>query len=382
MRSVLAALAFVACAAVVQAQPFATKDLSTTTCPGAGCLILQVDGQGSIGIQVLGTFVGTLQFQQSIDPADASYVSLAMVPNTGGATVTSATAPGFWTGPIAGARYIRVKFSAYTSGTATVLNVNTLTRAQSNAPGTAGSFSSVAVGDGSQSLPSFTFTSETNKGFWSSGVAQISVGTGGTERARFTPDSILQLNDAGYIGLGSATDVRIIRDAANTPAIRNSTNAQVLNIYNTFTDASNYERLAVGFASNIAVIGPSALGTGTNRSMRFQVNGAVPTILFNIAGTDVWNISNAGNFVGITQSRGLGYGTGAGGAVTQITSRATGVTLNTVSGDITLFSAAGSATAASFTVSAGSFIVTFYTTGGTAVDAPVFHFSIVKGANS
>jgi len=106
---------------------------------------------------------------------------------------------------------------------------------------------------------------------------------------------------------------------------------------------------------------------------------------------------------------GVGYTTGAGGAVTQLTSRTTGVTLNTVSGDITLFTAAGSATPATFTVtdsaigahdtvevneqsgtnlyetfvtaiSAGSFNITFFTTGGTASDAPVFKFNVIKGS--
>lgn len=105
---------------------------------------------------------------------------------------------------------------------------------------------------------------------------------------------------------------------------------------------------------------------------------------------------------------GIGYATGAGGAVTQLTSRATGVTLNTVSGAITMFSAAGSATSASFTVtnsavaatdtvilnvksstnkyrayvttvSAGSFEITFETTGGTSTDAPVINFNVIKG---
>ena len=105
---------------------------------------------------------------------------------------------------------------------------------------------------------------------------------------------------------------------------------------------------------------------------------------------------------------GVGYSTGAGGAVTQLTSRTTGVTLNKVSGAITLFSAAGSATPASFTVTnsavvatdtisinqksgtdkyhllitavgAGSFQVTFFTTGGTTTEQPVFNFNVIKG---
>jgi hypothetical protein len=109
----------------------------------------------------------------------------------------------------------------------------------------------------------------------------------------------------------------------------------------------------------------------------------------------------------LTGSGGLGYGTGSGGAVTQATSRTTGVTLNKTNGAITLFTAAGSATAATFTVTnsavaatdtvvlsvksgtnvyltyvtavaAGSFNVTFLTTGGTASDAPVINFSVIK----
>lgn len=108
---------------------------------------------------------------------------------------------------------------------------------------------------------------------------------------------------------------------------------------------------------------------------------------------------------------GLGYlpGTGAGSTVTQLTSRTTAVTINFYAGQITMFSAAGSATAASFTVNDnlvkstdvieilpasgatnlymvqvtavanGSFQVTFFTTGGTATDAPVLNFIVIHG---
>ena len=108
-----------------------------------------------------------------------------------------------------------------------------------------------------------------------------------------------------------------------------------------------------------------------------------------------------------TGTAGVGYATGAGGAVTQITSRTTGVTLNKTAGAITLVSAAGSATAATFTVTnstvaatdviilnqksgtdlydlmvtavaAGSFNLTFRTTGGTTTETPVFNFAVIK----
>lgn len=108
---------------------------------------------------------------------------------------------------------------------------------------------------------------------------------------------------------------------------------------------------------------------------------------------------------------GIGYSTGAGGAVTQITSRTTGVTLNSLAGAITLVSAAGSTTPASFTVTnsnvaasdvvvlsqksgtdlyslsvtatgAGTFQVTFNTKSGTTTEQPVFNFVVIKGAAS
>lgn len=108
---------------------------------------------------------------------------------------------------------------------------------------------------------------------------------------------------------------------------------------------------------------------------------------------------------------GIGYSTGGGVAVTQATSRATAVTANAYSGAITMFTAAGSATPASFTVNNanvsatdtivvsvksstnvyevfvtavanGSFQITFFTTGGTGSDAPVINFAIVHAATS
>jgi len=112
-------------------------------------------------------------------------------------------------------------------------------------------------------------------------------------------------------------------------------------------------------------------------------------------------------------SGGIGYTTGAGGSVTQLTSRTTGVSLNRVCGTITLVNATNAAvdgpTANSFTVTnsavastdriivnqvsgtdkylvfvtnvgAGSFQLTFYTTGGTSTEQPVFGFAVIKGA--
>lgn len=127
------------------------------------------------------------------------------------------------------------------------------------------------------------------------------------------------------------------------------------------------------------------------------------------------SIASSGSIKSTAATSGVGYATGAGGVVTQGTNRTTGVTLNTVSGAITLFSqvntAVSGATAQTFTVtnsavaatdtvivnqksgtdsyltfvtnvSAGSFKITNYTTGGTTNEAPVFTFNIIKGVIS
>ena len=49
---------------------------------------------------------------------------------------------------------------------------------------------------------------------------------------------------------------------------RNSTNAQTFRIYNTFTDASNYERGFFRWNTNVLELGTEVAGTGTARNIR------------------------------------------------------------------------------------------------------------------
>mgnify|MGYP006988338109 CR=1 FL=1 len=123
------------------------------------------------------------------------------------------------------------------------------------------------------------------------------------------------------------------------------------------------------------------------------------------------NVSISGTHSLVGASSTMGFGTGSGGAVTQATSRTTGVTLNKSSGAITLVSAAGSTSWQSFTVTnslvaatdvvlvsqksgtdlyevhvtavgAGSFRISFKTTAGTTTEQPVFNFVVIKAATS
>lgn len=69
----------------------------------------------------------------------------------------------------------------------------------------------------------------------------------------------------------TATDLAILRDAAGTLAQRNGTNAQASRVYNTYTDASNYERMAMGWSGNTFTFGFENAGTGAaRRNIAFQ----------------------------------------------------------------------------------------------------------------
>jgi len=72
------------------------------------------------------------------------------------------------------------------------------------------------------------------------------------------------------LGFGRATayPTRLTFDGFHILAQRNGANAQTFNIYNTYTDASNYERGFLKWNSNVLEIGTEANGTGTARSVR------------------------------------------------------------------------------------------------------------------
>ena len=299
------------------------------------------------------------------------------------------------------------------------------------------------------------------------GVVNVGGGAGGSGRITFADTGFgiqlygtgsgvqpLNVDAAGGLAivgtaktLSLSTDVILTRDAANNLALRNGTAAQNYNVYGTYTDASNYERIGLGFNGTSYLVYTAAAGTGTSRPLTIGAGSAAITIdsgsnidLRSNAGTVYWRVSSsnggrleagsdntydigvsgsvrprdyfgAGKITSAGATSGVGYAAGAGGAVTQITSRTTGVTLNTVAGAITLVSAAGSATPATLTVTdsavaatdvikvvqksgadkyhllvtnvaAGSFQITFFTTGGTTTESPVFNFAVIKAVTS
>ena len=195
-----------------------------------------------------------------------------------------------------------------------------------------------------------------------------------------------------FLGAGTATAIRFYQPTNSWYQINSDA------VYGTNVQAF----LAVPSSANLRAAMTDETGTGS------LVFATTPTLVTPVIGAATGTSLTATGVIASTGTAGVGYATGAGGTVVQGTNRTTGVTLNKTTGSITLFSAAGSATAATFTVTnstvaatdviilnqksgtdlydlmvtavaAGSFNITFRTTGGSTTETPVFNFAVIKG---
>jgi hypothetical protein len=136
----------------------------------------------------------------------------------------------------------------------------------------------VLAGNGSGSEMSFGFASEISTGFYLPGTSVIGFAITGTAKIGIT-SSVVRLESSQGFGWSSGSpiltniDTSLFRDAADTLAQRRGVNAQTFRLYNTFTDASNFERGKMEWASNTLRIGTEKAGTGTARALEFQTNG-------------------------------------------------------------------------------------------------------------
>jgi len=243
-RRLLLCLAMGLLAAPVMAQP-----LDSASITGGGsdcsvsirCLTIPLPTQTiSTAVAITGTFSATLQFEGSAD-GGVTWFSVLAIKMSDGSSATSTTATGLWSIANGGLTHVRVRCSAYTSGTANVTAVRGYATAKWLTPFLAAVYADTFCLD------------RTNQ------------------------------------------DTCLVRDAANTLAQRNGTNAQAFNLYNTFTDATHYEDLRIFWSTNVANI----VTDFANASARALVIGTLGANSLQLKTNNLvrWLVDSSGNLV-------------------------------------------------------------------------------------
>jgi hypothetical protein len=223
----------------------------------------------------------------------------------------------------------------------------------------------------------------------------VSIGDGA-----LTGNRAVAVNNTGA-GTGDYASIEIRNGSAGTDALR---------LYTTgtgFTPSGSNGQDAVAITSGTGISGGMSIGTLANATFRVFSNNVERWVLDGSGNTII-----TGKFT--SSGGGLGYSTGAGGTVTQATSKSTGVTLNKLSGQITMNNASlaangekvftltnsfieatdvvvvclGSSVSAGrymvgvATVSAGSCQILITNLSSVASEAPVINFAVIKAVNN
>jgi len=119
------------------------------------------------------------------------------------------------------------------------------------------------------SAPSLVSSASSNSGFGSVSGNPV-VYESGTTLMRMTGGITVIANPLCLSSTTSTLDTYLRSDAANELTLRNSTTAQIFNLYRTYTNASNYQRLNHSWNTSTALIMNQGLGTGTDGNIAFN----------------------------------------------------------------------------------------------------------------
>lgn len=262
---------------------------------------------GGIGVQLSGTWAGTIAFEVTIDGANWRPVNLT--PTNSSTQVTSATANGIWFGTVAGVWKFRARRTVVTSGSV-VVNLQT----DSPSPGGAGGGGSSSgdaqpIGDPvpSSAVPiaaeresdgELAYPNVDDDGYWNVHVqAQTGGGLTNTE-LRATPvpvsiaigddDTLGEIDDSSILGDNDGTVNAHIRGLGEIladvwDAAGNFLRVNVQNATLAVTQSGNWV-IAAGSAL-IGKVGIDQTTPGTTNGV--QVNAALPAGNNNIGDVDV-----------------------------------------------------------------------------------------------
>lgn len=149
------------------------------------------------------------------------------------------------------------------------------------------------------SAPAYSFSNEPSTGLYFAASGFLGYSGQGTtgwvaSNSIFRMASTLQLQWSSGSAVSTAGDTILQRDgAANTLALRNSTNPQTFNIYNTYTDASNYEKASLYWSGNSFIIQQLSAGSGSSRPISIRPGAGT---FFDLAGSAVTYGTDSADF--------------------------------------------------------------------------------------
>jgi hypothetical protein len=246
-----------------------------TTFPGADAIDAMITRKGAANLR-LGAPDAASPVAQTLSVQGV----VAGTTNTAGASLTIAGSQGTGTG--AGGSIVFQVAPAGSSGTAqnalaTALTINSAGQSEFAA--------------GSKTNPTIKFSALAG-GFYGR-VGGILTATNGSiemwqvgSTTGMGVNTQISLAASGNDWSTAGGDVVLARDAANTLALRNGTNAQTFRVYNTESSSlANFERLSFIWNSNLAIIRTESAGTGVARELVFGTGGGAQ-----------WFINTSGHF--------------------------------------------------------------------------------------
>ncbi len=304
----------------------ASAQISTTTCPGAGCIDFNVGGNGSVGIQITGTWSGTITFQASVN--NTTFTAINVIPATSPTAVSTTTGNGLWSASIGGLSTVRAVFTSYVSGSANVAFRTAQAKAGSGGTGGGGSVTSIAT---TSPVTGGTITTTGT-------IACPTCGVTGTGLNQFASTTSAQL--AGVLSDKTGTGLVVFQ---TSPTIITPTIADFTSSTHGHVDAASGGGLSGTYC---ALAGCTMVGNivmpnnGNIQSTSGNMNFGSPAALF-VQGTTT-NTFGSGTGLTLLNTNACGGGSCVTGNINILTGNATG----------------GTATAGSITMDAGTTTLT------------------------